>query len=63
MLAEYDSDHDHDGPSRPAPEKPGLDLVVQPLVFPIILTPYGPAVVITLTALVAKLETSHRGSC
>jgi multiple antibiotic resistance protein len=42
----------------PPPENPGLDLVVQPLVFPIILTPYGLAVVITLSALVRELEGS-----
>jgi multiple antibiotic resistance protein len=40
------------------PENPGLDLVLQPLVFPIILTPYGVAVVITMSALVRELEGS-----
>jgi len=40
------------------PENPGLDLVLQPLVFPIILTPYGLAVVITMSALVRELEGS-----
>ena len=51
VLAEYGNDgvfgqhpHGHgDGPESslalPPPENPGLDLVVQPLVFPIILTP------------------------
>ena len=50
MLAEYGNDgvfgdhpHGHgDGPESSLalrPENPGLDLVVQPLVFPIILTP------------------------
>jgi multiple antibiotic resistance protein len=40
------------------PENPGLDLVLQPLVFPIILTPYGVAVIITMSALVRELEGS-----
>ena len=71
VLAQYGDDdlfgdhhHGHsDGPEKagalpPPPENPGLDLVVQPLVFPIILTPYGLAVVITLSALVRELEGS-----
>jgi multiple antibiotic resistance protein len=71
VLAQYGDDdlfgdHPHgqpDGPEKPRslpppPENPGLDLVVQPLVFPIILTPYGLAVVITLSALVRQLEGS-----
>jgi multiple antibiotic resistance protein len=53
-----DIDDDHEGPRRPPPENPGLDLVVQPLVFPTILTPYGLAVVITLSALVSQVETT-----
>jgi multiple antibiotic resistance protein len=71
VLAQYGDDdvfgdHAHgpgDGANQPRalpapPENPGLDLVVQPLVFPIILTPYGLAVVITLSALVRELEGS-----
>jgi multiple antibiotic resistance protein len=70
VMAEYGNDgvfgdhpHGHgDGLESslalPPPENPGLDLVVQPLVFPIILTPYGLAVVITLAALVRELEGS-----
>ena len=71
VLAQYGDDdvfgdHPHgqgDGPEQPhalppPPENPGLDLVVQPLVFPIILTPYGLAVVITLSSLVRELESS-----
>jgi len=70
VMAEYGNDgvfgdhpHGHgDGLENslalPPPENPGLDLVVQPLVFPIILTPYGLAVVITLAALVRELEGS-----
>jgi hypothetical protein len=70
-LAQYGDDdgfgdhhHGHgDGAEKagalpPPPENPGLDLVVQPLVFPIILTPYGLAVVITLSSLVRDLEGS-----
>jgi multiple antibiotic resistance protein len=41
---------------EPPPEKPSLDLVVQPLVFPIILTPYGIAVVITLAAIAREVD-------
>ena len=71
VLAQYGDDDvfgddphgQHDGPEKPRslpppPENPGLDLVVQPLVFPIILTPYGLAVVISLSALVRQLEGS-----
>jgi multiple antibiotic resistance protein len=70
VMAEYGNDgvfgdhpHGHgDGLENslalPPPENPGLDLVVQPRVFPIILTPYGLAVVITLAALVRELEGS-----
>jgi multiple antibiotic resistance protein len=49
---------DHPRTLPPPPANPGLDLVVQPLVFPIILTPYGLAVVITLSALVRELQGS-----
>ncbi len=71
VLAEYGDDdvfgdhpHGHDQSPEisralpPPPENPSLDLVVQPLVFPIILTPYGLALVITLSALVRELEGS-----
>jgi multiple antibiotic resistance protein len=71
VLAQYGDDDvfgdqsngQGDGPEtsralpRP-PENPGLDLVLQPLVFPIILTPYGVAVVITMSALVRELKGS-----
>lgn len=53
-----DTDDDHEGPRRPPPENPGLDLVVQPLVITIILTPNALAVVITLSALVSQVETT-----
>jgi multiple antibiotic resistance protein len=53
VLSQYgDDDHSPD----PPPEKPSLALVVQPLVFPTILTPYGIAVVITLSALARELD-------
>jgi len=58
VESDDDNDVDHDGPRRPPPKNPGLDLVVQPQVFPIILTPYGLAVVITLSALVSQVETT-----
>jgi multiple antibiotic resistance protein len=47
------------GRTKPLPPaNPGLDLVVQPLVFPIILTPYGLATVMTLSALVRVVDGS-----
>lgn len=59
VLDQYDDGDDEPaGPRHGPPENPGLDLVVQPLVFPIILTPYGLATVITLSALVSQLEGS-----
>jgi multiple antibiotic resistance protein len=50
------SQYGHDEPPDPPPENPSLKLVVQPLVFPIILTPYGIAIVITLSALSQQLN-------
>lgn len=50
VLSQYGNDE-----SSPPPEKPSLDLVIQPLVFPAILSPYGIAVVITLSALAREL--------
>ncbi len=58
VLDQYDGDDDLAGAQHGPPENPGLELVVQPLVFPIILTPYGLATVITLSALVSQLEGS-----
>jgi len=58
VLDQYDGDDDLAGSHHGPPENPGLELVVQPLVFPIILTPYGLATVITLSALVSQLEGS-----
>jgi multiple antibiotic resistance protein len=49
------SQYGDDDPPAPPPEKPSLNLVVQPLVFPIILTPYGIAVVITLSAIATEV--------
>lgn len=50
VLSQYGDDE-----SSPPPEKPSFDLVIQPLVFPAILSPYGIAVVITLSALAREL--------
>ena len=40
------------------PVEPSLNLVINPLVFPTILTPYGIALVITLSAIFGKLQLS-----
>lgn len=47
-------------PSKPpeAPAEPSLKLVINPLVFPTILTPYGIALVISLSAILGKLQLS-----
>jgi multiple antibiotic resistance protein len=60
VLAQYgDGDDDPDHPQASAPPaQPGLDLVMQPLVFPVILTPYGLATLITLSAVVRQVEGS-----
>jgi multiple antibiotic resistance protein len=50
------SQYGDDDPSDPPPENPSLDLAVQPLVFPTILTPYGIAVVITSSALAREID-------
>jgi multiple antibiotic resistance protein len=50
------SQYGDDDPSDPPPENPSLDLVIQPLVFPTILTPYGIAVVITASALARAVD-------
>jgi multiple antibiotic resistance protein len=53
VLAQYG---DEDDRPDPLPAEPSMAQVVQPLVFPTILTPYGIAVVITMSALVRQLE-------
>ena len=53
VLAQYG---DEDDRPDPPPAEPSMAQVVQPLVFPTILTPYGIAVVITMSALVRQLE-------
>jgi multiple antibiotic resistance protein len=53
VLAQYG---DEDDRPDPPPAAPSMAQVVQPLVFPTILTPYGIAVVITMSALVRQLE-------
>jgi multiple antibiotic resistance protein len=53
VLAQYG---DEDDRPDPPPAEPSMAQVVQPLVFPAILTPYGIAVVITMSALVRQLE-------
>jgi len=60
VLSQYgEEDDDPDPPqASPPPTPPGLHLVVQPLVFPILLTPYGLATVITLSAVVREVEGS-----
>jgi multiple antibiotic resistance protein len=50
------SQYGDDDPNDPPPENPSLALVVQPLVFPTILTPYGIAVVITFSALARAID-------
>jgi len=56
VLSQYGDEDDDNRAAAPPPAQPGLDLVVQPLVFPILLTPYGVATVITLSAVVRQVE-------
>jgi multiple antibiotic resistance protein len=50
------SQYGEDEPPVPPPKDPSLKLVIQPLVFPIILTPYGIAVVITMSAVARAID-------
>jgi multiple antibiotic resistance protein len=50
------SQYGEDEPPIPPPKDPSLKLVIQPLVFPTILTPYGIAVVITMSAIARAID-------
>lgn len=52
LLSQYDDNES----SSPPPANPSLKLAIQPLTFPTILTPYGIAVVITLSAVASEMN-------
>ncbi len=51
IMAQYSSA----APPSPPPQNPSLDLVVTPLVFPAILTPYGIGIVLMIMSIVTKV--------
>ncbi|MFN6337878.1 MAG: MarC family protein [Cyanobacteriota bacterium] len=58
VLSQYGDD---DSSPETPPEHPGLDLALQPLTFPTILTPYGIAVIITVSTLVKEVDGNLSG--
>jgi len=54
VLSQYGDDDD--ASPEPPPLEPGLDLALQPLAFPTILTPYGIAVIISVSMVVKEVD-------